>query len=376
MKKYTKKKRKNQVLARFIKNHVSKDVHEGISKCFDWAVCKGNEDMSMEKVHFADSCKNRFCPVCAKRKADKDAIQISVCMMYIEQIHKKEFVTMRFDAPSVPADVLCEEIDKYNKGWYRLFKYKSVSDVNQGYIRKLEITYDNEPNITHDMYYGNMEKHIYPRKDYYDARDLDIGDPNPNFKMFHPHFHVIMAVDKRYFKDKTYLKQEKWLNLWRKAMDMPQITQFFVKKLRSNISEKMNDQKVGKAVLEIAKYSAKDSDYLINPEVFEAFYNALKGRQLITYAGLFKDSVAKYKAGELDSYLEKDKTEYVMYLHYLWFEGKYDLEEFRRATPEEYTSFNKYSELPEYKVLSRDEKKSMPKSFLLPAMDRFEQTEI
>ena len=34
-----------------------------------------------------------------------------------------------------------------------------------------------------------------------------------------------------------------------------------------------------KEVYELAKYSAKDTDYLINREVFTVFYKALKGKQ-------------------------------------------------------------------------------------------------
>lgn len=50
-----------------------------------------------------------------------------------------------------------------------------------------------------------------------------------------------------------------------------------------------------KGILEIAKYSSKDSDYLISDDVFDVMYKALKGRQVITYNGVFKEAAKLYK---------------------------------------------------------------------------------
>jgi len=48
----------------------------------------------------------------------------------------------------------------------------------------------------------------------------------------------------------------------------------------------------------------------VSPEVFETFYNSLKGKQVIAYSGLFKEYMLKYKSNELEQYMEKDKNEY------------------------------------------------------------------
>ena len=76
-------------------------------------------------------------------------------------------------------------------------------------------------------------------------------------------------------------------------------------------------------IYEIAKYSAKDSDYLISQEVFVVFYKALKGKRLIVFSGLFKNAMTKFKDGELDDYKDKDKTEYVYAIMYNWGGKKY-----------------------------------------------------
>lgn len=37
-----------------------------------------------QKLYKANSCKNRFCPICALRKARKNALGLSLMMKYIK----------------------------------------------------------------------------------------------------------------------------------------------------------------------------------------------------------------------------------------------------------------------------------------------------
>ena len=45
--------------------------------------------------------------------------------------------------------------------------------------------------------------------------------------------------------------------------------------------------------------------------MFDAFYKALKGKQVLVYSGLFKDAKKEIKNGELDYLKEVDPTEYL-----------------------------------------------------------------
>ena len=120
---------------------------------------------------------------------------------------------------------------------------------------------------------------------------------------YNPHFHVLIAVNKSYFTDKRYyISQKEWLELWRDVTGISEITQVRVQKVKQNNN---------KELYEMAKYSGKDSDYLVNQKVFDAFYKALKGKQVLVYSGLFKDARKKLKNGELDYLKESDPTEYI-----------------------------------------------------------------
>lgn len=265
--KHTKKKRKNGVLVYFMEKLVSeRTVSENtlklIKECNTFMMMVADESLEKKKQHKGNSCKNRFCPICAWKKARKDALALSVMMAYLKQEEKKEFIFLTLTAPNVSAEELNDEIKHYNQSFQRLMQRKEVRKVVKGYARKLEITYNEE------------------RDDY------------------HPHFHVLIAVNKSYFTDKDYyISRDRWLELWQQVTKNPLITQVDVRKVRNGRDDK---------VYEIAKYSAKDSDYLQNQNVFEVFYNALKGKRLIVFSGLFKEAMTKFKNGELDDYKEKE----------------------------------------------------------------------
>ena len=296
MDKFTEKKKRNQVFSRFINGLVSDSMQEAIENCNTFLMMVADITMDNQKQHKGNTCKNRFCPICAWKKARKDAMKLGVMMKAIEAEEDKQFIFLTLTAPNVPALELEQEIKDYNKSFQRLMQRKEVKKVIKGYARKLEITYNDQ------------------RNDY------------------HPHFHVLIAVNKSYFnKPDQYISQSRWLELWQEATGDPTITQVKVKKVRKNR---------GKEAAEIAKYAAKDSDYLYNPDVFKVYYQALKGKQLIVYSGLFKEMAKRFEDGEIDQYKEKDQNEYVYAIMYGWGYGEYVEKEKRLLTEEEKRKVN------------------------------------
>ena len=181
-------------------------------------------------------------------------------------------------------------------------KRKEVKNIVKGYIRKLEVTYNS----------NTLSK---------------------SYDTYHPHFHVVIAVNKTYFKKSDlYITQQRWLELWQEATGDRSITQVDVRKSKANNL---------KEVYELAKYSAKDSDYLISRPVFNVFYKALKGKQFIVFSGLFKEANTMYENGELDSYKVNDEVEYVYMMLYLWKKSEYGNINIWELTEEEKKQFNK-----------------------------------
>lgn len=324
MNKYTDKKLKNQELVNLIKKFVSETSLELIEDCSTFLMFASDESMEKKKQYKGNSCKNRFCPVCSWKKAKKDALAISVMMKYLKQEENKEFIFLTLTAPNISAEELNNEVKHYNKSFKRLMERKEVKKIAKGYIRKLEITYNKDRFITKEMYKKGQA--------YYKNLGLKIGDNNPNYNTYHPHFHVLIAVNKSYFTDKEYyITHKRWLELWQESTKNPLITQVNVQKVSKSRDDK---------VYEVAKYSAKDSDYLVDENVFEVFYRALKGKRLLVYSGLFSEANKKFKKGELDKYKEMDHTEYVYALMYNWGQSKYVELEKRCLTEEEQKDVN------------------------------------
>ena len=296
-----------------------------INDCGSFLEFLADCEMENKKLNKGSFCKNRFCPMCSWRIACKDSLEISILMEHLRKEEDKEFIFLTLTTPNVKAEDLEQEIKRYNKAFKKLMERKEVKAIVKGYIRKLEVTYQKEQYITKELWKR--------KKKYYENKGLSIGDIEPNYDTYNPHFHVVIAVNKSYFKEKgKYLSQERWLNLWREATGNDNITQVDVRKATSSDH---------KEVYELAKYSAKDSDYLVNRKVFEVFYKALKGKRLIVFGGLFKEANTMYENGELDIYKKQDNIKYVYMLNYEWFKNRY-LEIIKRElTEEEVKKYNK-----------------------------------
>lgn len=295
---YTVKKKNNQELIEKIKKHISESSLELIEQCGSFLEMYSNKELDKKKLKTANFCKNRFCPMCNWRKSKKDALKVSILMQYIKEELGLEFVFITLTAPNVKGEELEQEIREYTKAFSNLTKRKEFIKVNKGFVRKLEVTYNEENNT------------------------------------YHPHLHIIMAVNKSYFTDKTYISKKKLLELWKECKKDNTITQVDIKKV---------DTTDRKAILEIAKYSAKDSDYLKSQEVFDVFYKALKGKRLLTYTGVFKDAIDLFEEGKLDKYKEVDLTEYVYLITYNWNKenAEYIVAELKELSEEEKRLVNK-----------------------------------
>ncbi|MGT9658524.1 hypothetical protein ACVWA1_15035 [Enterococcus faecalis] len=86
MTKSTNKKRKNNVLAYFmeklvLENSVTENTLKLIKECNTFMMMIADETLEKKKQHKGNSCKNRFCPICAWKKSRKDALALSVVLL-------------------------------------------------------------------------------------------------------------------------------------------------------------------------------------------------------------------------------------------------------------------------------------------------------
>lgn len=320
----TPKKDLSRKSANYLEKHVTVKTINRIETCSNWMLHGTNVALSAKRLLKANKCGNRFCPICTWDMAKRDAIKLTVILEAIRDIENKEFLFLTLTAPNCTGEELRGEIDRFNKAVNKLFQRRNVKRVAKGYARKLEVTTDQEQYVTEELYKRKMN--------YYDKRNLKVGDPNPTYNSYHPHLHILVAVNKSYFGgNQNFISREDWLDMWRECMEDDSITQVDARKV--SVTSKSN------AVLEISKYSAKGSDLYHSEIVFDTFYTALKKRQLLVYGGMMKDYAKLFKNGDLDKYKRTDDNEYTHMMRSIWKNSKYE-NVLRKFTAEEYEKYN------------------------------------
>jgi len=184
---------------------------------------------------------------------------------------------------------LSSNFDKMFYGWNEFMKNK-LRQIVKGWFRALEVTYDGDEFIS--------KKRYNAAKKYYDERSIKAGDKNPNYNTFHPHFHVIMLVERKYFKGKDYMHTSDWVQLWRKSARLDYDPVCDIRRTRTSTEKR-------KEVAEVAKYTYKDAEILnkkLSDEkketVVKYLSSALHGRRLYAYGGVMKEIAAELKMND------------------------------------------------------------------------------
>ena len=239
--------------------------------------CMEDGSRQLAKGYF---CQIGLCPICSWRKEMKVRVQLGKVVAEL-LVMDYRFIFLTLTCKNVDAYELSSAIDALYTGIYRMFKLRPVKRAIDGYFRALEVTHDSKRKITRDMY-ASAE-----RRAYYDSLGLKMGDFNPNFNKYHPHFHVMIAVKPDYFKRKNglYISQEEWTDYWMQSLRVdykPIVDVRAVKNAKD------------KGILEVAKYTVKDSEYIIKQdkpltlETVLVLDDALHHRRLIGYSGVMK----------------------------------------------------------------------------------------
>lgn len=220
------------------------------------------------KLNRANFCKVRLCPMCAWRRELKIFAQVSKVMDKALEDREYRFIFLTLTCKNVEGEELSSVLDDLFYAFKKLMLKARVKQVVKGWFRALEVTH-------------NLDK----TSEFYDT--------------YHPHFHIILMVNKSYFKDtKIYMTQADWTTLWRDCLkvDYPPIVD--VRAFRTN-----SKKKISKSIAEAAKYTVKDNGYLFadNQQTTDSAVmvldKALANRRLVAFGGELKKI---HKALKLD----------------------------------------------------------------------------
>lgn len=116
----------------------------GTSLEFAYTIDPDSGEVSEDgKLHYANFCKDRLCPMCAWRRTYKIFGQVSRIMEELGD--KYEYLFLTLTVPSVPAESLTETISRLVGAWGNLIRQKPFKTAVWGFFRALEVTRNNDP---------------------------------------------------------------------------------------------------------------------------------------------------------------------------------------------------------------------------------------
>ena len=206
-----------------------------------------------QKLKLAEmyTCKDRFCPFCNWRRQLKYS---KLVYEYLDELQTKKslrYIFLTLTVPNCHIDDLRATIEHMNKSFQRMKETKRFQNSILGYLRVLEYTVEKK------------------RKDY-----------------IHPHFHILLSVETKYFTDERYINQKEFLQMWRDATRNQNITQVDIRIIKPN----KDKNATASAVAEMCKYPLKDTDISkLTTEQFEKLVLQLKGIRNINAGGNLKN---------------------------------------------------------------------------------------
>lgn len=206
-------------------------------------------DDGMLKLYRAFFCKNKLCALCNWRRAMKYSYQTSrIVDVAMKREPKGRFLFLTLTVKNIPGDELKDTLSKMSEAFNRLFKYKKVQKNLLGYLRSVEVTY------------------------------------NEQEKNYHPHIHVLLFVKSSYFKSKeNYISQVEWGELWAKSLKSDYVPIVDIRTVKST------GKGLKGAILETAKYPIKPMDLnLSHAHVVDDLYKGLHRKRQLGYGGIFK----------------------------------------------------------------------------------------
>lgn len=210
-----------------------------------------NLETGEKRLHSADFCKERLCPMCQWRKSLKCFQEVSRVIDAAQQEQPNIVpIFLTLTLKNCTGEELGETLNTVFQGWNRLNSNDRMKRIFKGWFRALEVTYN---------------------------KDADT---------FHPHIHAILMVDKSYFKGKDYMTTADWVKAWKKACRLSYDPICDIRKVK-------NSKGKHKAVAEVAKYTLKDSDFIfedtdLTDSLVSVLNGSLRGRRLFAFGGILK----------------------------------------------------------------------------------------
>jgi len=244
------------------------------------------------KLKDANFCKFRFCEMCNWRRTKKIGYQLIEALESIEASKKVSYIFLTLTIKNPSVSDLKATVKHINQSFQRMAETVGYKNAVIGHFKALEILGDNTP-------------------------DEEV----------HPHFHILLIVSKSYFTSKNYISQDKWIDMWQKALRVDYRPVVDIRKIKPNVKKRQSAIK--SAVYEVAKYAVKHTELTKRTnEDFTQIINQTRGMRFFSTGGYLKEKISLMKLDD-DLIGLKEQTEAlwkeIEELIYKWQNGNYFL---------------------------------------------------
>ncbi len=241
----------------------------------------------------ADFCRVRLCPMCSWRRSLKAYSQTSEIMNELAKERKYSYIFLTLTVKNCEGKDLSKTIDLMMKAYHNMTRRAQWKKVFKGAIRSFEVTHN-----------------VNSYSELYDT--------------YHPHVHVILAVDKEAYAVNEYFSHDDFVYFWREATGVDYDPHVYVEQIKGDTT---------RAILETTKYSVKSADYLLfddwklTQRTVKILDRALDKRRFISFCGILAETRKKLKLDDIENgnlinidETGDDDTNYNL-VRYIWCSG-------------------------------------------------------
>ena len=206
----------------------------------------------------ANFCKFRFCATCNWRRNLNINRELLQAFEAIEATRSISYLFLTLTIKNCKTSDLKATVKLMNEAFKRMSETKAYKNTVLGHFKALEI----------------------------------IGDKTPAGEV-HPHFHILLIVSNSYFKSRNYISQDKWVEMWQKALRADYTPVVDVRRIKAKKTKNGKQlSALQSAVFEVAKYSVKHTELTNKSDKeFAQILLQAKGMRFFSTGGLLKKMI-------------------------------------------------------------------------------------
>ena len=193
------------------------------------------------KLNAANFCRHRLCPLCSRRRLQMWQARIQEIIPAL-QLSEENCLFLTLTVKNFSVEDLDVKRRWLSESLNRLLQRLRDRHLLKGFIKSFEVT--------------------MPQ----------------NFNECHPHYHLVLAVDSKYFTSEFYADWLQWRSWWQESLQVDYLPSVHIRKIISTEN----------ALLEAIKYELKPGDYKKSWRWLTKLALNIKGSRRISTGGVFR----------------------------------------------------------------------------------------